>query len=375
MGATRNEVLANFDKQAGEPDDGYITPADQKNAAGQLWDYTYEVSTRALIPGPAGPSGPQGERGPQGPQGLQGNQGPKGDPGDTGATGAEGPPGPQGEGAFVDEGDVDNPPGELLEGEFLYDPTAEPLVGETILTQDQSDARYVEAAGDTMGGPLVITRDAASAIDLRRSDGVARTLLRHGQATGRFDIYDTVAGKYWLRGDPEGSPQVTIGDGGVRVTMASASDVVVPAPTADSQAAQVTAIDPTTGRLAIGGMEIGDTGWRVLAALNGWTAERLWLRRIGVMVYLHIRDLNGAAQTAVTVTEWTESGFSPIAAESTIVPQNATGSTGIAALTVNTADKVLAYEVDDGGLPTATRTMLSWATDEAWPTTLPGTPA
>jgi hypothetical protein len=43
-----------------------------------------------------------------------------------------------------------------------------------------------------------------------------------------------------------------------------AASVTVPAATAATQAAQVSAIDAATGRLAIGGIEMGSTGWRRL---------------------------------------------------------------------------------------------------------------
>ena len=105
MGHTKASVLANFDDDgSGE---GFITQADQKNAAGQLWDNADEAANRPGVKGDKGDKGDQGERGIQGPQGLQGHQGPKGDKGDTGVTGGEGEKGDPGvEGPEGPTGDV-----------------------------------------------------------------------------------------------------------------------------------------------------------------------------------------------------------------------------------------------------------------------------
>jgi hypothetical protein len=52
------------------------------------------------------------------------------------------------------------------------------------------------------------------------------------------------------------------------ISMAAAPSVAVPAATASGQAAQISAIDAATGRLAIGGREMGSTPWRKVLS---WT--------------------------------------------------------------------------------------------------------
>lgn len=98
--ATRDQILANFDRQSGEPATGYITASDQKKAAGELFDtfsplqvlptQVLDLAAREAqnsssieehharllvleqsppVPGPPGDEGPPGPAGPPGPPG------------------------------------------------------------------------------------------------------------------------------------------------------------------------------------------------------------------------------------------------------------------------------------------------------------------
>ena len=76
--------------------------------------------------------------------------------------------------------------------------------------------------------------------------------------------------------------------------LTAAASVRVPAATAATYAAQVSAIDSVTGRLAIGGFEMGTTpGLRDVSSLliNGWTGQVI-LRREGNTVTVMIEALD-----------------------------------------------------------------------------------
>jgi hypothetical protein len=172
--------------------------------------------------------------------------------------------GEQGDGALVDEGAVISPPLELLPGEFLYDPDAEPLLGETILTQDQSDARYVNNTGDAMTGPLTITTGTSPGVAIDRAAGTFSSLAlrRGGLDHWRLERMSDDTFRIYHNGAADGGATVSP----LSITKAGAANlsgpVTLPAATAAGQAAQVSAIDPATGRLAIGGIEMGNTGRR-----------------------------------------------------------------------------------------------------------------
>lgn len=93
-------------------------------------------------------------------------------------------------------------------------------------------------------------------------------------------------------------------DGG-GVIVGSGSSLTIPAATAATHAAQVSAIDAATGRLAIGGREIGDTGWRDITSfihagvLHASNAGKLLVKRNGDMVTLFTFNLWLAAGTGL----------------------------------------------------------------------------
>ena len=163
--ATLNPLLAKGEQ-------GYETDSHKMKIGDGVtpWSGLPYVIGQQGTPGPVGPQGvegPMGPIGPIGPQGATGPQGVKGDTGDTGATGATGPQGPQGNtgvkgdtGAAGPQGDqgVQGPIGP--EGPVGPEgPQGDPgpqgpqgVPGE--LTIVEADDLYINAAGDTMLGPL-----------------------------------------------------------------------------------------------------------------------------------------------------------------------------------------------------------------------------
>ncbi len=166
-----------------------------------------------------------------------------------------------------------------------------------------------------------------------------------------------------------------------RVQFPNATSVTVPAATAASHAAQVSAIDATTGRLAIGGMEVGDTGWRNVSgdilngfALNGADAA-LSLRRNGDTVKLVGVYINTTGATANTLYAF-GTGFRPNLDIYKYVGWptfNATnyaagdavrlGGSGVS--TIQTTERGAAFAVFTA----------EFETHDPWPTSLPGTAA
>jgi hypothetical protein len=151
-------------------------------------------------------------------------------------------------------------------------------------------------------------------------------------------------------------------------------NVVVPAATAATHAAQVTAMDATTGRLAIGGREIGDTGWRqasdfLTAAWEPVSANETFvaIRRTGDLVHIRliIENVSGVTQTVgaqvlVLPSGWAPEGFSQAA--------QATDGGGNGLTTAFNGRWDLMISVADAGVVNVAAT---YPVSSAWPTTLP----
>ena len=109
-------------------------------------------------------------------------------------------------------------------------------------------------------------------------------------------------------------------------------NVVVPTANAAGEAAQVTAIDPTTGRLAIGGIEMGDTGWRDIKSTltNGWVAGAFAIRRVGCTIWVRMQSVSAAAATSNSIIllpvgfrtsgVWVVNHLPPSASNATLIP-------------------------------------------------------
>jgi len=167
--------------------------------------------------------------------------------------------------------------------------------------------------------------------------------------------------------------------------------LILPANDAANQAARITAYDATTGRLAIAGVELGDTGWRALTTWDSAgtitgtalttgapataVAGGIYLRRSGNMVTLAVHQfaigavsggLYGAtfpagfrlrtSGTPIGVAYGTANGIGT-AGQSYFAMFNASPST----LELRPLNSTIGFG------------RFTWMTSDAWDTTLPGT--
>ena len=204
------------------------------------------------------------------------NPGPKGDKGDTGPQGPKGDPGQDGQ-------------------DF---------------TPTDADARYVNADGDTMTGPLIVdTGSMANHLDMRRNG--KRALVRLGDDTGRIDIYSVDSAKYALLYYPAtGVMQIGDGTGPLNLrgpVQVTGTSLIVPKPTGDWQVPRLARTpNAATGDLGLPGFAGSDTGWRSLinpsvaetigargwrTGVNGVNRSALRVRRVGSTVFWELWEL------------------------------------------------------------------------------------
>lgn len=234
------------------------------------------------------------------------------------------------------------------------------------------DARYANVTGDTFTGLLTI---AATNAQLSVS-AVDSALIGFETSGGPLNEKHSFLSSYqgdWAVGLQADDYSVTTyplrilrtGTAGM-VTLIGATAVEVPAATAATHAAQVTAIDATTGRLAIGGQEIGDTGLRTIhgSLANGWTGGfgTLTIRRTGNVVTLNLFGIDAAAATNAAFVV-IPAGFGP--------PQSnyfggITGRPSTEFFLVAGAASV------ESRAAVAYYQSLTWTTREPWPVALPG---
>ena len=252
---------------------------------------------------------------------------------------------------------------------------------------------YVEVAGDTMTGALTL-----SSRDTFLNPTVGRPGLWFVDNSGgadntQFEVTHSFGIMAFIARDDGGGTQfqpLAFDHAGL-ADLSGASAVTVPAATAANQAAQVTAVDATNGRLAIGGIEMGDTGWRDVSATNLNTTD--WrlsvpyglaqVRRIGSMVYWRF-NVVGVNTSTTLLTGLIPSGFLPW-------PSSPPQILSLPPVQYSTLpDRAI---VDEGylfgGYTGSARTLrtpasttdwtyvwnLEYTTEDAWPTSLPGTPA
>ena len=175
------------------------------------------------------------------------------------------------------------------------------------------------------------------------------------------------------------------------VNMTDAVAVAVPAATVATHAAQVSAIDAVTGRLAIGGVEMGSTGWRNIstafkAALNAASAKfvttgaafDVYIRRDGKQVTLSVYDnfqTDGTAFNQV-VANLIPAGFRPSGGlweaywEAGLITDRGT-STVVGKFLVNLSNGEAEFDMTVANDPN-TGFKASWISTAAWPTSLPG---
>jgi hypothetical protein len=227
-------------------------------------------------------------------------------------------------------------------------------------------------AGDTMTGDLVIDmnnprivlKDSSGApadtdADITNLNGVLLVRSRANDDSNNFTIInvDLASGVLSLDGN---------------------TSVQVPAISGANQAAQVTAYDAALGQLAIGGIEMGDTGWRDVSGelLNGWAASSVLLRRVGSTCTMVLQGLDPALQTNTVFytfstgfrvrplddTQGRNRAWFPIATQTTADTPDAwvhvTGSNGANVETAEVSSSMFGQ--------------FSWSTGDDWPVALPG---
>ena len=212
-----------------------------------------------------------------GPQGPQGTQGVKGDPGHD----AQLPAGSDGQVL------------QYSSGQWSASDNLMSALNRTDALQDQINNLQGSTA---IGWDPAATYPALSLVEHNGDLWIARTGTAAGEEPGVDHKWDPATipsiysrTKHWRPpqpADPADTGKVLTAQGGDAVWAAN-------------QAAQVTASDPTTGQLAIGGVEIGDTNWRDVTAdlLHGWTASELRVRRTGSIVHVQMTLGDAAAAT------------------------------------------------------------------------------
>jgi hypothetical protein len=146
--------------------------------------------------GGQGPVGPQGAPGPQGPQGAKGDtgntgpQGPKGDTGDQGIQGPVGPVGPAGTASVIVS---DTPPTGVADSVLwwesdtglLYFRYNDGTSTQWVIAAPQPDTTgFLQKAGDTMTGPLVLAADPTAPLQPATKQYVDNRAVRYDAAQG-----------------------------------------------------------------------------------------------------------------------------------------------------------------------------------------------
>lgn len=147
-------------------------------------------------------------------------------------------------------------------------------------------------------------------------------------------------------------------------------------PAFDPSTAIVTAEDADLGRLAVKGYEVGTTNWRSIAAdllVNGWTASGganiLLIQRSGYIVTMFARGLTGNGTSTQFITALPV-GFQP--RQTTGFAWYSTGTGGALAGGVGNISGATCTSSSSSAIMNFS---FSWPTDDAWPTSLPGTAA
>jgi hypothetical protein len=155
--------------------------------------------------------------------------------------------------------------------------------------------------------------------------------------------------------------------------------VIVPAGNADNEAAQISTYDASLGRLVIAGVEMGDTGYRTLAKTDMGNPANLTgtalIRRVGAMVELKVNNTTiGGSWVAGTGADnvWTlPAGFRP-AYGKTRQPMARNSSTG-SVINLFVVSTYVQYQDNVAAGNIAGEFAVVYFTNDAWPSSLPGT--
>ena len=139
----------------------------------------------------------------------------------------------------------------------------------------------------------------------------------------------------------------------------------------------MSAIDATTGRLAIGGVELGNTGARNIAAdctivpgVDSYPAARLTRSGNIVTMYLDITTKETTLPPSPLTPYTLPIGFRPVGEQYAALQEYSTNLPTI----VFYSGEVNLYGITLSYASTGLRLQGTWHTSDAWPTTLPGTP-
>ena len=164
-------------------------------------------------------------------------------------------------------------------------------------------------------------------------------------------------------------------DGEFRLT--DNTSVSVPAATAATHAAQVSARDATYGQLAIGGVEMGDTGWRDVTAdaAAALTAGTIRMKRHGNTVHVSLLGTKMAVNTTY-YTLPTGFGIDNYSGMYYSFSQLARSAASVNTVWMRSIGQALHISSHTGTWNASgdyLNASFSFETQNAWPTTLPGT--
>lgn len=240
---------------------------------------------------------------------------------------------------------------------------------------DAANYTIIRARMDTKAFDLSTNTGGVTVPDAT-ADGQALAYLQPDAAVANLDVGTPAASKVniltitntgYIQKDD--ATQIRFDPSGA-VVLAPAGTVIVPAISGTGQAAQVTAYDATTGRLAIGGVEMGSTGWRDISSLltNGWAATSgaaVYMKRTGNTVHIGGR-LDGSAQTNAQFYTLPSGFQAGVSDASTFV--GITGGTTVSAGYMSSTTSLFL-----NSSLTGIRFGFSFQAQTTWPASLPGT--
>jgi len=206
-------------------------------------------------------------------------------------------------------------------------------------------------------------------------DGVTRLLFRQADSDENVFLLDHSPSSGGTK-----TPLRVNSDGTLNLTGASSVSVPAAADGDTNTAAQTTGFDSTTGQVQVNGVEVGDTGPRAdsTALLNGWTGADTILQRVGNMVTVALVSLNGTSNTGTAVYTLPD-GFRPANTNFARIALVDSAAGLYRSYETANALNITTVSTSVGGNPTtditAMRATWTFPTADAWPATLPGTPA
>lgn len=270
----------------------------------------------------------------------------------------------------------------------------------TVLKGSGNVLAEVKATGTSAASEVVVTSTAGGANVKVQGSSSARLYFNDGAGAARVMVVVDGSNMTWYEGN-FGSQILSYNFASNLVSVASTSGLVLPASApAVNGAMRLTAVDPATGRIAINGREFGDTGWRTVLS---WTAGvQDASNQIGTINAANFA-IAGTSQIRVRrVGQWIEWEFCPVGDNSNKLSFSATGGALFASGSVPSGFRIkagtMAGVTSVNGPTTAingtqgigrsaggadllyaatasdcVRGSGRYLTDDAWPTSLPGT--